>query len=155
MSDKPLGFLWMLRTTATTEQIAQLRAYRDDGDTARFDKLLAEIEQPEPVKPVRVVVPKTGSAAARGRAKFTQTTFTRACEEVATAPEGQRNPTLARMSYKLGMFVGGGHLDEQTARDGLLNAGRKCGLPDWESLKTIDNSLKKGMQIPFVFRSDR
>ena len=154
MVDRSMGFVWRCTTKATAEQIAELERLLKQGDLPAFDALKESIDHPRPARRP-VFKTQSGDAAARGRAKFTQTTFENACRLVAETPEGARNPTLARMSYKLGMFVGGGHLDEMAARDGLLDAGRKCGLADGECLKTIDNSLKKGMQIPFVFRGDQ
>jgi hypothetical protein len=68
----------------------------------------------------------------------------RKCEEIVEAEEGTRNDTLNRVAFSVGGLVGEGALDRSAAHDALLDAARKCGLPEDEARKTINSGLSSG-----------
>lgn len=69
-------------------------------------------------------------------------------ETVARAAEGARNDTLNRAAYSLGQLVAGGELDRAMVETALLQAARAAGLPERESLRTIESGLKNGAATP-------
>ncbi len=71
-----------------------------------------------------------------------------ACSKVSKAPEGERNDTLNQCGFMLGMVIGGGWLDEQTARHRLSEAARETGLDDDEIERTVEGALSAGRESP-------
>jgi hypothetical protein len=71
-------------------------------------------------------------------------------DTVRTAANGQRNDRLNIAAHNLGRFVGGGYLDEDEARDRLLDAVLRAGLPASESRATITSGLKAGRAKPLT-----
>ncbi len=63
------------------------------------------------------------------------------CAKVAAAPEGTRNDTLNRAAFTVAGIVHSGHLPPEPAMSELLDAGRRCGLPDPEIHKTIASAF--------------
>ncbi|MGY4770304.1 bifunctional DNA primase/polymerase (plasmid) [Kribbella sp. CWNU-51] len=69
-------------------------------------------------------------------------------EKVLAATTGQRNDTLNRAAFALGQLVGAHLLDEATARDELLSAAGRIGLPLIEAGRTITSGLTAGARQP-------
>lgn len=73
----------------------------------------------------------------------------RACSEIESAPESQRNETLNTEALKVGHWTGGGLLNRDEAEQVLLDAARDAGLPDSESKATIRSGLNAGERDPY------
>lgn len=71
-----------------------------------------------------------GATVLRGEAKV-----------IAWADEGERNETLNRCAYRVGRFVAGGEIEEDRARDVLMDAATASGLPEMEAERTIVGAL--------------
>lgn len=91
----------------------------------------------------RKVMPGAKGSSGQGRPLLA-----RVCEDVATAPDGQRNATLNKAAYTVGGLVADGRLDEDEARDLLMDAARSAGLGEHEAEKTIASGLRAGAQFP-------
>ena len=70
------------------------------------------------------------------------------CANLAATPEGNRNNVLNGTAYRVGRLVGGGHLDQDEARQALLDAARTCGLRDHEITATLDSGFYGGIGEP-------
>ena len=60
---------------------------------------------------------------------------------LSSAREGERNHTLNRCAFIVGLFIRSGHLDETSSRAALENVGLSIGLADWETRRTVDSAL--------------
>ncbi|MGY4772887.1 bifunctional DNA primase/polymerase (plasmid) [Kribbella sp. CWNU-51] len=69
-------------------------------------------------------------------------------EKVLAATPGQRNDTLNRAAFALGQLVGAQLLDQHLARDELLSAAGRIGLPRTEAERTITSGLTAGTRHP-------
>jgi hypothetical protein len=69
-------------------------------------------------------------------------------ENVLAATTGQRNDTLNRAAFALGQLVAAHLLDEAMARDELLSAAGRIGLPLTEAERTITSGLTAGARQP-------
>ncbi|MGW1341331.1 bifunctional DNA primase/polymerase [Kribbella sp. NPDC002412] len=69
-------------------------------------------------------------------------------EKVLAATPGQRNDTLNRAAFALGQLVGARLLDQHVARDELVSAAGRIGLPRHEAERTITSGLTAGTQHP-------
>lgn len=76
-----------------------------------------------------------------------------ALQTIKDAPDGERNNTLNTESFKVGQLVASGSVTKEFAEAALLKASHECGLPDYESKRTIasalDGGVKKPMTAPF------
>lgn len=61
---------------------------------------------------------------------------------LSRAREGERNHTLNRCAFILGLFIRSGHLDENTARHALEQTALSIGLASWETIRTLDSALE-------------
>lgn len=71
-------------------------------------------------------------------------------DEMRTTPEGQRNDTLNRLSFRIGQLVSGGKLPE-SAGEQLKAAARETGLPPEDVERTFDSGYKSGLKNPFTW----
>lgn len=67
---------------------------------------------------------------------------------LSSASHGARNDALNTSAYNLGTLIACGELDENQARNGLLATALTIGLPEKESIKTIESGFKAGKQHP-------
>lgn len=93
------------------------------------------------VDPVEVL--KRGNDGGRTE-KYIESALKKAFEAVAGAGEGSRNATLNKEAYSLAGLDISHH--EITAT--LLDAARRAGLPEQESLRTIQSGLRSGSSKP-------
>jgi hypothetical protein len=70
----------------------------------------------------------------------------RLLDSVASAPEGQRNHTLNKISFIFGLMVKDGHMVDNQAFNYLLGASAAAGLDQHESTATIRSGLRSGMR---------
>lgn len=76
--------------------------------------------------------------------------LTSECENVAAAPEGERNHTLNRAAFSISQLVAGGYLPHEDAWQALHTAARQAGLPDWEIDGTLKSGFRAGTQAPRI-----
>jgi hypothetical protein len=69
-------------------------------------------------------------------------------ENVLAATPGNRNDTLNRAAFALGQLVGAQLLDQHMARDELISAAGRIGLPRTEAERTITSGLTAGTHHP-------
>jgi putative DNA primase/helicase len=101
-------------------------------------------------------VPQQGALRSRilpnRKRLYVAAAFTGECRNVASAVPRTRNKTLNAAAFKLGSFVGGGHLDEPTVVSRLLEAAEACGLVADDgrqaTLATIRSGLTAGVKHP-------
>jgi hypothetical protein len=79
---------------------------------------------------------------------YTLAALTGELEKVLAATPGQRNDTLNRAAFALGQLVGAHLLDQNIARDELLSAAGRIGLPRTEADRTISSGLTAGTRHP-------
>ncbi len=78
----------------------------------------------------------------------------READDVANAPEGQRNNRLNLAAFRCGQLVAGGELDHRYAVDTFVTAALRCGLSLQEAMGhdgrhgTITSGLTGGMKSP-------
>lgn len=70
------------------------------------------------------------------------------CRDVLSARDGNRNNRLSLAAYNLGQIVGDGNLPQSTVENALLGAALQAGLEEYESRKTIESGLQKGIAEP-------
>lgn len=102
-------------------------------------------DRPSPPPPAgRPVVAVDPGRASRYAARALQSEV----DQLARARAGTRNDTLNRAGYSLAQLVAGGHLDRDTVRQALTEAGRASGLDDNEIRQTLRSSFQAGAQHP-------
>jgi hypothetical protein len=69
-------------------------------------------------------------------------------DKVLAATQGHRNDTLNRAAFALGQLTGAHLLDEAIARDELVSAAARIGLPRHEATRTITSGLTAGALHP-------
>ena len=69
-------------------------------------------------------------------------------DRLASAEEGRRNHVLNRAAFVLGQIVGGGHLDTDSVRAVLEEAGMATGLGDRETRATVESGMRAGQRTP-------
>jgi len=79
---------------------------------------------------------------------WTRAAVSNECQAVQTAREGTRNDRLNSAAYNLGQIVGIGWLTWNDAERVLLDAAKRAGLGETESLQTIQSGLNKGSSEP-------
>jgi hypothetical protein len=88
------------------------------------------------------------TAALRNTRAYTLAALTGELENVLAATPGHRNDTLNRAAFALGQLVGVLLLDQHIARDELLSAAARIGLPPAEAERTITSGLTAGTRHP-------
>lgn len=73
-------------------------------------------------------------------------TFARQVAAARSAPEGNRNNTLNRSSFIVGLLVAAGKVTEEDAREELKQAGQDAGLGPREALATVASGLRAGIR---------
>ncbi len=80
----------------------------------------------------------------KGASAYTLAALTGELEKVLAAAPGQRNDTLNRAAFALGQLVGAQLLGQHIARDELVSAAGRIGLPRNEAERTITSGLTAG-----------
>lgn len=75
--------------------------------------------------------------------RYTKAAFDGEIEKLRSTTEGSRNAQLFQAAANLSEFVNSGTLDENTARDALIDAARHIGLDEFEIEPTIDSAFRK------------
>lgn len=97
------------------------------------------------------------AASGDGGAAYAKKALDGECARVYLAQPGSRNNALNRAAFSLGQLVGGGALNEQTVKDRLEDAARRCGLDAddggerslWSTLaRGIEAGKEKPRQVP-------
>jgi hypothetical protein len=70
----------------------------------------------------------------------------REAARVRTAPVGNRNATLNRAAFVVGLHVGTNRIDQADATRVMLSAAEECGLPTPEAARTIERGLDAGVE---------
>jgi hypothetical protein len=91
--------------------------------------------------------PRTATSL-RNASSYALAALTGELENVLAAAPGQRNDTLNRAAFALGQLVGAQLLDETIARDELVSAAGRVGLPRTEAERTITSGLAAGTRHP-------
>lgn len=71
-------------------------------------------------------------------------------DQVCRSPNGERNHTLNRVAFIMGLIVRDGGLSQREALDGLVQAGVAAGLPKFEARTTSLSGLKSGLKTPII-----
>ncbi|GAA3144622.1 hypothetical protein JOF29_005710 [Kribbella aluminosa] len=79
---------------------------------------------------------------------YTLAALTGELEKVLASTPGRRNDTLNRAAFALGQLVGAQLLDQHIARDELVSAAGRIGLPRTEADRTITSGLTAGAHRP-------
>ncbi|MDX3003252.1 bifunctional DNA primase/polymerase [Kribbella solani] len=87
-------------------------------------------------------------SALRNASAYTLAALSGEIENVLAATPGHRNDTLNRAAFALGQLVGAVLLDQHIARDELLSAAGRIGLPRPEAERTITSGLTAGARRP-------
>jgi Bifunctional DNA primase/polymerase, N-terminal/AAA domain len=69
----------------------------------------------------------------------------RCADDVACAPEGNRNNILNAVAYRLGRLVGGGFLDRSEVEEELRNAARSNGYVASDGLRAAEATIRSGI----------
>jgi hypothetical protein len=107
------------------------------------DWIASALTPPPAPDPTPSSAPGSGNASA-----YTLAALTGELDKVLTATPGCRNDTLNRAAFALGQLAGAHLLDETTARDELLAAAQRIGLPRSEAERTIASGLTAGARHP-------
>jgi hypothetical protein len=100
------------------------------------------------VEPPTAPVPSRMPVTDRRHSAYGNAALKRSANTVATAPEGTRNDTLNRESFRLGRLIGGGVIDRNDAVPELRRAAHRAGLPPDEAANTIAPGLSAGIGHP-------
>lgn len=103
------------------------------------DWIATQLAPPQPVE-----VPR----APRNAAAYALAALSGELDKLLAAVPGQRNDALNRAAFVLGRLTGAQLLDGQTARDELLSAAGRIGLPRLEAERTITSGLTAGARQP-------
>lgn len=74
--------------------------------------------------------------------------FSNTLSKIKNCPEGKRNDTLYRGTFKLAQMCHSGYLQENVVKEQLAIAAQNCGLPEDETKKTIDSAFKEALSNP-------
>jgi len=122
--------------------------------TGRY--LATDTNQPQPLPAWLTDVLSTPSHTAPGPtartfkdpSSYALAALTGELDKLLAAAPGQRNDTLNRAAFALGQLVGAQLLDEGQARDELVSAAGRIGLPRSEAERTITSGLTAGARQP-------
>ncbi|WP_433503212.1 bifunctional DNA primase/polymerase [Pseudonocardia halophobica] len=126
------------------------------GPVAELPGWLVEALRPAPSPPPSSAVSGAGGAVlglSRGRTgAYVRAIVEREAALVAAAATGTRHDTLLKAARTLGRLVGGGELEEETAREALLDAAAGHvgvdGCTTAEVARTVQDGLAYGRQLP-------
>ncbi|TCM35126.1 bifunctional DNA primase/polymerase [Kribbella sp. VKM Ac-2568] len=90
----------------------------------------------------------TGTPDPTNASAYTLAALAGELDKVLAAAPGHRNDTLNRAAFALGQLAGAHLLDESTARDELVSAAARIGLPPGEADRTITSGLTAGARHP-------
>lgn len=76
----------------------------------------------------------------------------RLCEQIRTAPQGDRNNAINKLAFTVGGHVAGGSIAYAEARDALLKAGLASGHSRY--FEAVENGLRDGLQRPLKPREE-
>jgi N12 class adenine-specific DNA methylase len=105
-------------------------------------------KRPTTQEPPPAPAPSRMPVSDRRRSAYGNAALKHAADTVARAPEGTRNDTLNRESFRLGRLVGGNTLDRNDAVAELRRAAHQAGLPPGEAANTIASGLTAGIDHP-------
>ncbi|MBS2964945.1 bifunctional DNA primase/polymerase [Actinocrinis puniceicyclus] len=105
-------------------------------------------KRPPAAQPPPAPAPSRTPVTDRRRVAYGNAALKQAADTVARAPEGTRNDTLNRESFRLGRLVGGEILDRNDAAAELRRAAHQSGLPPGEAAHTIASGLAAGIGHP-------
>jgi hypothetical protein len=88
------------------------------------------------------------AAAVTRRERYVAAALEREAQRVRDAVAGQRNNALNLAAFAPGTLVGGGALDDGTARQALLLSAVEVGLAQREAERTISSGLRAGVARP-------
>jgi hypothetical protein len=88
------------------------------------------------------------TATLRNTSAYTLAALSGELEKVLAAAPGHRNDTLNRAAFALGQLAGAQLLDHHIARDELVSAAERIGLPRSEAERTITSGLTAGTHRP-------
>jgi Bifunctional DNA primase/polymerase, N-terminal len=91
---------------------------------------------------------QTRQVIVRGSSAYANKAAELECFRVAGAAVGTRNDALNRAAFNIGTLVGAGLLDESVATHSLYTAAQRAGLPDKETIATIESGLRAGVAHP-------
>ncbi len=106
-------------------------------EAADWPAWLLDALAPPPRKPWTPTVVEGGKADDR----YIAAALRRACERVATAPDGARNSTLNDEAWSVGKFVEEGAIGAQEVADELARAAATAGLGEREIARTLASAL--------------
>lgn len=92
----------------------------------------------QPRRPIVIAPPRfvSGDGTPQGLAALRKQ-----LDILSRAREGERNHTLNRCAFIVGLFIRSGHLNEFTARRALEQTALNIGLSQWETTRTVDSAL--------------
>lgn len=120
----------------------------DDFDLPPLpDWLLVKVSAPD--RPPRSPQPIHSSIGGNGGTPYGRAALEGECEELACAPEGQRNNRLNEAAFAAGQLLAGGELtDQDVIKGSLADAAIAAGLPEAEAARTIRSGLEAGTMQP-------
>lgn len=92
----------------------------------------------QPRRPIVIEPPRFRDADGTPQGKAA---LQRQLDLLSRAREGERNHTLNRCAFIVGLFIRSGHLDATEARSALTDTAHRIGLPAWETTHTIDSAF--------------
>lgn len=111
------------------------------------EELAAAYPAPVEVPPARVLPPAPRRTAEASTA-YGLRGLEAECRELAAEPEGGRNARAFRAAAAVGQLIAGGQLDASAAREALLEACARCGLPPLEASEVVERGLIAGGEQP-------
>jgi hypothetical protein len=93
----------------------------------------------QPRRPIVIAPPKFRDADGTPQGKAA---LQRQLDILSRARQGERNHTLNRCAFIVGLFIRSGHLDEASARRALEQTALSIGLSNWETTRTIDSAFR-------------
>ena len=105
-------------------------------------------QKPVSIKPPPRLDPPTKSTPTGQDHPYAQKVLDSACEKISAAPDGQRHQTRRDEARLVGGYVGGGHLEEGSARSRLLDAALRNTDNAIDAERTIHESLENGKAAP-------
>jgi Bifunctional DNA primase/polymerase, N-terminal len=80
--------------------------------------------------------------------RYAQMALRKACDDIQSAPEGERNNTLNIQALGIAGLVAAGALGHYEARGCLIDAALHCGLSEREAKLTVESAFRKGLTQP-------
>jgi hypothetical protein len=98
----------------------------------------------QPRKPIAIDPPRFRDADGTPQGKAA---LQRQLDILSRAREGERNHTLNRCAFIVGLFIRSGHLEATSARSALVDVALKTGLPEWEVTRTVVSATGAGTRV--------